>query len=292
MDAKKILLKIKTDIGKIETPKVSMGDLNNLIKRFFYYFKIWANMSKNSFMMMIVHKKLFVMFLLGKILRFIFFTAFLFFLVSGSESLAGYSTNQVIFFFLTFNLVDVLGQFFFREVYRFRHLVVSGGLDLVLVKPMSSLFRVLMGGADIIDLVTIPPLFLAVLYVGGLLNPSLVQTLFYIALIANGLIIATAFHIAVLSLGIITFEIDHTVMIYRDIINLGRLPLDIYKQPLKGVLTYVIPVGIMISLPAKALMGLVSLRGVFLSLVLGAFLLLISLRFWKIALKSYTSASS
>jgi len=292
MDANKYILKIKTLLSEIRLPHINMEDIKKFSKRFFYYLTIWVNMSKNSFMMVMVRKKLFFMFLLGKLLRFLFFAAFLFFLVTGSENLAGYSTNQVIFFFLTFNLVDASAQFLYREVYRFRHLVVTGGLDLVLAKPMSSLFRVLMGGADVIDLITIPPLIIAIFYIGGLLDPSLVQIMFYIVLIINGLIIATAFHIAVLSLGIITFEIDHTIMIYRDIINLGRLPLDIYKQPLKGVLTYLIPVGVMISLPAKALMGLVSFRGVFLSLVLGILLLFSSVKFWRVALKSYTSASS
>ena len=54
-------------------------------------------------------------------------------------------------------LIDVISQFLFREVYRFRPLVVSGEFDLVLVKPVSSLFRSLAGGADVIDLITIPP---------------------------------------------------------------------------------------------------------------------------------------
>lgn len=249
-------------------------------------------MSKNSFMMMLSNKILFVMFLTGKLLRFGFFTAFLFFLVKGSDTLAGYSINQTIFFFLTFNLVDVTAQFLFREVYRFRPLVVSGDLDLVLSKPMSSLFRVLMGGADIMDFVTIPPLIAAVIYVGGLLGPTTLHTTFYILLILNGLLISTAFHIAVLALGIITLEIDHTIMIYRDLGNLGRLPIDIYKQPLRGIITYLIPVGVMVTFPAKAIMGLITSTGVFLSFVLGGVLFFASLRFWNYALKQYTSASS
>ena len=111
-------------------------------------------------------------------------------------------------------------------------------------------------------------------------------------LVLNGLLIATAFHIAVLALGIITLEIDHTIMIYRDLTNLGRFPIDIYKEPLKGILTYLIPIGIMISLPAKALMGLVSLPGVLWSLGLGVIALFLAIKFWNFALTKYTSASS
>jgi ABC-2 type transport system permease protein len=213
-------------------------------------------------------------------------------LLSKTDTLAGYTLHQTLFFFLTFNLIDVIAQFLFREVYRFRPLIVSGSFDLVLIKPINALFRSLMGGADILDLFIIPPLIFAVYYLGSLLGPSAGQVILYIILIANGLVIATAFHIAVLSLGIITLEIDHTIMIYRDLTNLGRLPIDIYKQPLKGILTYLIPVGIMVTLPAKAMMGLVTPVGVAMSFALGFIMMMLTLRFWKLALRQYTSASS
>lgn len=231
-------------------------------------------------------------FLLGKLLRFGFFLVFIVFLIRGASSLAGYNLNQVVFFFLTFNFVDVVAQFLFREVYRFRNLVVTGSFDMVLAKPISPLFRSLMGGADVLDLMTIPPLAIAICFVGRTLTPTPLEIVFFLLLIINGLLIATAFHIAVISLGIITLEIDHTIMIYRDLTNLGRLPVDIYREPLKGVLTYLIPVGIMITLPAKALMGLVTPLGVLTSFFLGAGAIFVSIKFWNFALTRYTSASS
>jgi ABC-2 type transport system permease protein len=212
--------------------------------------------------------------------------------MKGVNSLAGYSLNQTLFFFLTFNIIDVISQFLFREAYRFRPLIVSGDFDLIMTKPMSALFRVLMGGSDFIDFLTIPPLIFALFYVGRMLHPTTVQLLFYLLLLINGLLIATAFYITVLAFGIITLEIDHTIMIYRDITNLGRFPIEIYKEPLKGILTYIIPVGIMISLPVKAIIGMVTFKGVLLSFAIGFFVIFISLKFWNFALTKYTSASS
>lgn len=241
---------------------------------------------------MLARKGLFGIFFVGKLLRFLFFFAFLYFLVTGSKELAGYNVTQAIFFYLTFNVVDVLSQFLFREVYRFRQLLVSGDFDLVMAKPISPLFRVLMGGTDVIDMVTFPPLLFAVYYVGSQLGPTATQVFYYIFLIANGLVIATAFHIAVLAMGIITLEIDHTIMVYRDLTGLGTLPVDIYREPLRSIITYLVPVGLMVTLPAKALMGLVSFKGVFLSFIFGMFLIILSKRFWNFALKKYTSASS
>ena len=227
---------------------LKLPKLTPLIKRVFYYFRIWLMMTKNSFLIVLSQKTVLGIFLIGKILRFVFFVIFLFFIITGSKTLAGYNINQGIFFFVSYMLVDVISQFLYREVYRFRPLVVSGDFDLVLVKPTSSLFRVLAGGADIIDFITIPPLIFAVYFVGRMLAPSITEVFYYLILILNALVIATAFHIIVLSLGIITLEIDHTIMIYRDLTSLGRFPIDIYKEPLRSALLYILPIGVMMTM--------------------------------------------
>ena len=267
-------------------------DFSSALSRFLYYARIWIMMSKNAFMSVLAQKKLFFLFLTGKIIRFSFFGLFLFFLVQGAGGIVGYDVDQAVFFFLTFNVIDIISQFLFREIYRFRPLLISGDFDLILLKPFNSLFRVLMGGADVIDLFTIPPLIVAVIYIGGKLNPMAFHIFLYIVLIISGLLIAMAFHILVASLGIITLDVDHTIMIYRDFVNLGRFPIEIYRQPLQGVLTYLIPLGVMIAVPARALMGLVSIQGVLLSFFLSFTGIFLSLRFWKYAIKKYTSASS
>jgi len=266
--------------------------VNKILKRIGFYIRIWIAMSKNSFLVYMNQKTLLAMFLLGKTIRFVFMLVFIYFLVSDAGSLVGYDLNQVVFILLTFNFVDIVSQFFFREVYRFRPLLVSGDFDLILQKPMSALFRVLFGGADVIDLMTIPPVLVALFYFGAKLNPGFSEILLYSGLIVNSLLIALAFHIAVISLAIITLEVDYTIMMYRDLTNLGRLPIEVYGQPLKSILTYVIPVGLMVTVPARVLMGLGSITTVFVSFIIAALLLFVSFRFWKIAMTRYTSASS
>ena len=87
-------------------------------------------------------------------------------------------------------------------------------------------------------------------------------------------------------------ELGYGVMIYRDLTSLGRFPVDIYREPLRGFLTFLVPVGIMMTLPAKALMGLVNLQAVVLSFTLSFVLIFLSLKFWNFALTKYSSASS
>jgi len=256
------------------------------------YFKVWWLLSRNSFMSMLSNRLGSVLFLLGKLIRFFAYIFFIVALLKGTNSLAGYNLNQIIFFYLTFNLIDVTSQFLFREVYRFRVQIVEGTFDLVLSKPINALFRSLLGGADILDFITIPFLMIALFYVSRELNPEFFSIILYILLIINSLVISAAFHIFVLSLGIITLEVDHTVLIYRDLSNLGKFPIDIYKEPLKGFLTFIIPIGTMITFPAKALMGLVSVKTVLISFLIGGLFMFLSIKFWNYALTKYSSASS
>lgn len=256
------------------------------------YIHTWYLMSVNSFSSMMVSRLGGFLFIVGKSLRFFFFLFFLLLITQKSQTIAGYTQNQAILFFLTFNLIDTTSQFFFREVYRFRHLVVSGNLDLVLVKPISPLFRSLLGGADIFDLFMLIPFIIATFIVAQRQNPDIFHIALFIFLILSGLGIAMAFHIIVLALGILTTEIDHAVMIYRDVTSMGRIPIDVYKEPVRGFLTFIIPVGIMMTTPTKALMGLVSAEGVIFAVSVSFISLMISILCWKYALLSYTSASS
>jgi len=261
-------------------------------KRIIYYIKLWLLMSKNSFLGTLAQKKLMAFFLIGKIVRYSFFIFFLYFLLLGTESLAGYSTNEVIFFYLTFTLITTLSQLIFREVYKFRQLVVTGDLDLILVKPYSTLFRVLAGGADFIDLIVLPFLIFAIYYVGRTLSPTNYDVLIYVLLVVNGILLSMAFYIAVLAMALVTLEIDHTIMIYRDIENLARLPVDIYREPIKSVLTFIIPLGIMVTLPAKSFIGLANPVSIFIAFGICIVAVYFSLKLWTRALKNYASASS
>lgn len=249
-------------------------------------------MARNAIRTWSTKKEALLIFLTGKTIRYIFYFGFLYLLVSNTKGLAGYNNYQTLFFTATYTLVDTIAQFLFRSVYTFRQLIVTGDFDLILSRPINPLFRSLFGGPDPIDLITIPPIILIVIYIGSFLSPTPINIFYYLLLVINALLISTSFHIFVLSLGIITLEIDHTVMIFRDLSSMGRLPIDIYKEPLKGIFTFIVPVGLMFSIPSKALMGLIGPLGVVSSLIFGLAIFMLALRFWNFALKKYTSASS
>ncbi|OGG00056.1 hypothetical protein A2Y99_02935 [Candidatus Gottesmanbacteria bacterium RBG_13_37_7] len=257
------------------------------------YFHIWIYLTAASFQSFFVSRIGAVLFLSGKIFRFVFFLGFLILLVSRTKILAGYNLNQILIFYLTFNFIDSITQMLFREVYRFRSQVISGDFDLILLKPVNALFRVLFGGTDFLDFVTLLPLIIIIAYlIFQIPNISLLGIIIYIILIINALVISSAFHIIVLALAIFTVEIDNTIMIYRDVMSMGKLPIDVYREPIRSFITFAIPVGIMLTYPPRALFNLLHVHYLMIAFIFGSGFLLFSLLFWRFALKHYTSASS
>lgn len=259
-----------------------------MIKNFGKNLKIFFLLSGYSLRSTLDHRSGVAIFLLGKILRFLFYLGFIILILSQTKFLKGYQLNQAIIIFLTFNFIDTITQILFREVYRFRPLVVSGNLDLILIKPFSPLVRLLLGGIDFLDIVMVIPCFFLLLFF--LFSYSLSSIFYYWLLIFNSIIIATAFHILVLALGILFTSVDHTIMIYRDLTSFGRFPFDIYRKSLRDFLTFVLPIGVMFAFPPRALFGLLSLKGVIFAFVISLILLIFSLKIWHFALKKYQSS--
>lgn len=256
--------------------------------------KIWLMMASRAAQAQLLTNWAGVLFIIGKIVRILLFFVFLFAVLSQAKTLAGYTREQVIFFFLVFNLVDIIIQFLFRGVYVFRPLVVSGNYDLDLLKPLPSFFRPLFGWTDILDFITLIPLWIYFgwfIFTHQLLSATADLVLFFLLLL-NALVIGFSFHLFVCAVCVLTTEIDHLVWIYRDLSNMARFPTDIYKKGIQYILTFTIPVIILITIPAKALLGLLSWQWILLSFVISGLALWGSLRFWKYALTQYSSASS
>lgn len=257
------------------------------------YIKLWWQFSKNTTSLALQSRLGSSFFMIGKFIRFFMLLYFLIILVSTTKNLAGFGIYEIIFFYATFNLIDVIPQMFLRETYRFRYYVISGFFDYILTKPVSPLFRAMFGGSDALDV----PLFLlslGFLVYSGLHLGSITLSgiLIYVLLVINATIIAFSIHVLILGLAIITTDVDNSVMLYRDITKMGQIPVDVYRAPVNFLITFVLPVGIMMSFPVKALLGMLSLQFIFISFAFAAVFLLGSLRFWKYAVNKYQSASS
>lgn len=254
------------------------------------YWQIWWLTAEASIQTALTYRLGGALFLAGKFLRFGMFVLFLKLLHQRLEFIGGYSYEQMLTFYLIFNLFDLVTQIFFRGIYWFRNQVVSGEFDFALVKPMSALFKVLTAHTDILD---VPLLVVtAAVLMGQSPSWSGQQILSVVTLWVSGFLIITAVHIAVAALGVMTTEVDHAIMVYRDISSMARFPIDIYTDWIRAILTFVIPVAVAFTFPAKAWLGLTNLKIVAGGMIAAGLSFWLSVKLWRYSLKQYSSASS
>jgi ABC-2 type transport system permease protein len=164
---------------------------------------------------------------------------------------------------------------------------------LDLLKPLPSFFRPLFGWADVLDLITLVPFL--VYYFYYLSNNQLLTVgnfLVFFLLVFSSMVLAAGINLVIVGVAVLTTEIDHLVLIYRDVQNMARFPTDIYSKWLQYLLTFVVPVIILITMPAKGLLSLLTWPVILGSLVFSGLFTFLAYRFWQYALRRYASASS
>ncbi len=255
--------------------------------------RIWSLMAVMSLQAQLYHRLGSAGFLFGKVIRFAFFFAFVAAVFNHTQTLAGYTLAETALFFLTFNIVDVVAQIFFRGIYGARHAVMEGDFDTYLLQPCSPLLRMAGSMVDFLDVaLMVPILAMTAIVFAHIPGVGPGRALLFAALVANGLAIALALHILVAALAVRTQELENAIWIYRDLMFMGKFPVDIYAAPARWALTFVIPIAVMTSFPAQALLGRLTPAWTLYAFGLSAGLLAASLWFWRDALRRYTSVSS
>lgn len=258
------------------------------------YLNVWRLNASNTLQKFFINRATNMLFLLGKIVRLIMSLLFLFLIKNQVAHFSSYTPDQVLIFFLTYQFIDTLSQIFYRGVYIFRDRIVRGTFDFMLLRPINPLFQALTDQPDLNDAIFIIPTTLLSIHIALRLDITITpkSLLLYFLLLINAFIITTSLHILVLVMGILTKDVQGIIWIYRDLMKLGRFPAKIYLEPLRSILFFVIPVGMIISIPAEVLLNLTPTHSIFISCMTGGISWIISTQLWKWSLKKYQGASS
>lgn len=259
------------------------------------YFRVWLKLTTQQFQSQISNARgAALLFIAGKLFR--LSTAFLlvYLVVGRAKLISGYNLEQAILILSLFNFFSTLTQLFMRGIYMFRQKVVDGTFDFYLLNPLSELFYSLFSFTDPMDLLLIIPyggiVVWAWLGAGYAITAPLVIIIIVALVIAY--IMAIAWHIFMLGVGIRYLEVDNTIMLYRDLERLAALPVTMYGRWSSAILTYVLPFGLMATVPANLIFGLFNPIYLAIFAILSLIQLKLSLMYWKKSLLTYSSASS
>lgn len=191
-------------------------------------------------------------------------------------------------------IIDALYMIFIHEnINNISEKVRKGDLDLLLTKPVSSQFMVSLQKANFAlfgNLLVAIGWFVYAVVSLGTISPW--RFLWLIFLIPASLVIIyfLRFSFAVFSLIIVRSE--NLQFLWWQIYKVGMRPDSSYVPWMRWVILTILPVGLVISVPARALLNPPDIILLLWPIVLMPILLYLSHRFWQFGLKYYSSASS
>lgn len=215
-------------------------------------------------------------------------------LFSHTPKIGDWNLDQMRVFLGLVFIADALYMIIFSEnMDQFSDKVRKGDLDLVLAKPVNSQFMLSLQKASTAGVgnlcIGITWFFLAIL---KLPDFEWLRLFWLIVLIPCGLIAIYSVRFAIAATAVIFARSENLQFIWYQIYRLGMRPDSIYVPWLKWLLLTALPVGVVASVPARAILEPPQ-WGLFLWVIcLSGILIYLSNRFWRFALKSYSSASS
>lgn len=169
----------------------------------------------------------------------------------------------------------------------------KGTLDFVLLKPVDSQF--LVSTAKFLpwrigNVVSAIVIFVYAFERVGWPAPGAVAEA--ALLFACAIAVLYSLWIIIVSAAFYVVKVDNLTYLFASIFDAARWPIGIFRGFLSLLFTFIIPLALMTTFPAQALLGTLELRTL-LSSVAGALAFVVASRWiWLLAIRGYTSASS
>jgi ABC-2 type transport system permease protein len=172
--------------------------------------------------------------------------------------------------------------------------VRSGSFDYVLLKPIDAQAMISASRYEpwkVFDLLGALGLVIYALVQRGR-PPSLVDVLVGLVLFAAGVMATYALWMLCAAASFWVVRLDNLMYLLGSIFDVGRWPVVWFSGVWRFVFTFVIPIAVMTTYPAMALLGRLDAWTTFATAGGALLLVLLSRVVWRTAIRSYTSASS
>ncbi|MEQ7125216.1 ABC-2 family transporter protein [Actinopolymorpha sp. B11F2] len=211
-----------------------------------------------------------------------------------TNTLGGWHPGEAIALLGTFQIVSGLRAAFVEpNLQWFGNHVKDGRFDALLTQPAPAIF--------LAGLSSCAPLALAQVGLGGVVvaygvhhagitvTPVGVATWLVLLLAATAVMWATRTILAATVFWALGLSLD---AVYDAVWQFARYPVDVYRRPLRLLLTYVLPVAFLATVPSGALLNGGELLVVLMAVGVAVASCLLAHLVWRAGLRCYTSATS
>ncbi len=264
------------------------------MKAFVKYLKLYVWLFRTSFMVDLEYRVNFMTKIMTDILWYAAQIMTFEVLFQHTSHIGDWNLAQMRVFLGIVFIVDALYMIVLSENFdQFSDKVRKGDLDLLLAKPVNSQFFVSLQKAAT---AMIGNLVLALSwFIFSIINlPDFewLRLFWLLLLIPCGLIALYSVRFSLAATSVIFARSENLQFVWYQIYRLGMRPDSMYAPWLKWILLTALPVGVVASVPARSLLEPPNFGLFVWVVVLAAILIYLSNRFWKFALKFYSSASS
>lgn len=209
------------------------------------------------------------------------------------NTVGGWSFREALLVVGFFTLTQgVIATFIQPNLSRIAEAVRTGQMDFVLLKPLDAQFYVSSRQADLLRL---PEVFIGlglIVYAAWGLGVTASGVLAAAGLYACALGMVYAIWMLLSTTAFWFVKTQNASELFQGVFGAGRFPVSAFPARVGLLLTFVVPIAFITTVPAQALTGGLGAGTLLAAPALAGALLLLSRLFWRKAVGSYTSASS
>ena len=212
-----------------------------------------------------------------------------------APSVRGWTYDELLVVMGLFFAINGLRQAVIQpNLARMAEYIRLGTLDFLLTKPISSQFMVSFRHVGVYNWLD-PILGLALVGFGLFRRGepiSVAGVAAFMVLGLAGVAVMYALALAIQCLAIWSIGSEGLDDVIQGMVEAGRFPVDVYRGVVRALLTFIIPVAMLTTFPADALLGRTSAGLVGIALAVAMILLWITSRLWSWSLRRYSGASA
>ncbi len=212
-----------------------------------------------------------------------------------TNRIGGWDYNEVLMVIGLFTMFTGVIEAFFRpNVSNIIEQIRDGTFDFVLLKPVNAQFYASLRSIVVWRLFDIAAGVVIIIYALKQLGitPNVVQIATFGVMVLFAAVIVYSLWLAMVTLAFWFIKVDNLTELFNAFYEAGRFPISVYQGWLRALLTFIIPIAFVTTFPAAMLLNRGDNTQLVWGLVLAVLSFFLSNRFWNLAIRSYSSASS
>lgn len=268
--------------------------MKNFIRNFKHYFKVYRVFLRLNLNTLFAYRANFINSVVANTVWAIFIIVSMLLLTSKTSHVFGWTRDELLILAGTYNIIFSIFYFFFsRNFSEFSNIIHFGRLDSILIKPIDSQYLMTFTNVSYTHIIRFSLGVGFVIYVLSQMHAAitLISIILFIVFLILSVIILYSIWMIIITVTIWYTKLSNLVEFLYEAHNVSKYPQEIYLKASVFILLAVFPLTLVVVNPAKALINKLSWSDFFWSGIFAVVLFVIARKFWRFALRFYTSAS-